>query len=418
MSSGKGGGGSDTGPMLEYGNKALALQEKIYNESKAANEPYQAAGGAGLNELMMRLGLGGGTTSNRTADQIRASLAPSYTSQPAAAATNYYVTPDGRLVNANDKQSFYGEGANFNQGIINPGRGQGLGAFTQRELAGMDPTARGKAFEQMGYKPYSSSPGQTVDNSGLDAAVQKALAEQEASAASAQSNPLYGSLLKNFGMDSYQADPGYQFRLSEGNKAIERGLAASGQYMTPERQKALAGYGQNLASEEYGNAYNRYNQDQGNIFNRLAAITGIGQTAQAQNTATGQNYANSATDLYTGMGNSITAANQAKAANKGSMFNTLLGAGASLGGAYLSNPAVFAASDRRLKENVKEAGQENGFKTYTFTYKDDPMKRKFYGVMADEVKAIKPEAVNSADGYDAVNYDLIGVNFHEVHDAP
>ncbi len=145
----------------------------------------------------------------------------------------------------------------------------------------------------------------------------------------------YGSLLKNYtGQDIYQ-DPSYKFRFEQGNKAAERALAAQGKYLAPAGVQALADYGQGLASQEYQNAYNRYNMDQENIYNRLANIAGLGQTAGAQNAQLGQNYANSGTDLYTGMGNAIMAAQQANRANRTSMFNTLLGGATQLGGAYL-----------------------------------------------------------------------------------
>ncbi len=398
MGSSKGGGGVDSGPMLEYGNKALDLQKQIYEEGKTANQPYQTAGVSGLNELMMRLGLGtGSATGTRTEAQIRQDLMPSYTSQAQSPASNYYISPDGRLVDVNDKMSFYREGADFKTN----------GMYTTRELAAASPADRAKAFSQMGYKAYSSAPAATVDNSGLDAAVQRALAQQQASATEAQQNPLYGSLLQSFGMDQYQADPGYQFRLSEGNKAIERGLSASGQYMTPERQKALAEYGQGMASQEYGNAYNRYNQDQGNIYNRLAGIAGIGQTSTAQQQQAGQQYGAQAGELYTGMGNAITSANVANQANKGSMFNTLLSAGSQIGSAYLM-------SDERLKENMEPYGIENGYQTYIGNYIDDETKTKYIMVKAQEVQETTPQAVIELDdGTLAVDYGLIGVEFRK-----
>lgn len=399
MSGGKSSGKADAGPMLEYGNKALALQQSIYDDTKTANQPYQDAGYAGLNALMMRLGLGNGTaTGNKTAAQLREEYLPSYTTQPAASASNYYVGPDGRLVDANDKMSFYGEGANFKP-VGN--------MYTTKELAAMSPADRGNAFLQMGYKQYSTPQAATVDNAGLDAAVQKALDAQSASASEAQSNPLYGSLLKSFSMDDYTADPGYQFRLSEGTKALDRSLAASGQYMTPERQKALMNYNQGMASEEYGNAYNRYNIDQDNIFNRLAAIAGVGQTANSQAAATGQNYANSATDLYTGMGNSIVSANTANQANKSSMFKTLLSAGAQLGSSYLM-------SDMRAKENITKIGTENGHNVYRYNYIGS--NTPFVGVIAQEVMKTRPDAVGIMNnGYLGVDYKAIGVEFRSVH---
>lgn len=402
---GKSGGGADAGPMLQYGNKALALQEKIYEEGKAANAPYQAAGGAGLNELMMRLGLGGGQSATaKTEAQLRKELAPSYTSTPSTT-SNYYVSPDGRLIDAS--QTVDGKGSNFGSTYA-AGRGTSVGQpGYEGVFVGMPNTTEGriKALEGQGYKPYAT-PTTSVDNSGLDAAVQKALAEQATTADANKSNPLYGSLLDTFSMDNFQADPGYQFRLSEGNKALDRSLAASGQYLTPERQKALVAYNQDMGAQEFGNAYGRFNSDQGNIYNRLAGIAGIGQTALAQNQQAGQQYGQSASDLYTGMGNSIVAANQAKQANKGSMFNTLLGTAGQLGSAYIM-------SDIRLKEDIIPIGQENGHNIYTFRYSEDVRKgidNPLIGVMAQEVLETHPDAVQiMPNGFYGVNYDAIGV---------
>lgn len=52
-------------------------------------------------------------------------------------------------------------------------------------------------------------------------------------------------------------DPSYQFRLAEGNKAIEGSAAAKGLLRTGGTLKDIAGYGQDLASQEYGNMFNR-----------------------------------------------------------------------------------------------------------------------------------------------------------------
>lgn len=71
-----------------------------------------------------------------------------------------------------------------------------------------------------------------------------------------------------------------------------------------------------------------------------------------------------------------------------------------------------AFSDRRLKENIKHIGEENGHRIYEFNYIGNP--QAYVGVMADEVEKIDPEAVYVVDdGIKAVNYDRIGVKFRE-----
>ena len=52
-------------------------------------------------------------------------------------------------------------------------------------------------------------------------------------------------------------DPGYKFRLSEGMKALDRQAAARGGLISGNALKATQRYGQDLASQEFGNAYNR-----------------------------------------------------------------------------------------------------------------------------------------------------------------
>jgi len=83
------------------------------------------------------------------------------------------------------------------------------------------------------------------------------------------------------GQDIYN-DPSYKFRLNEGLNSVQSGAAAQGGLLSGATQKALAGYGQEFASQEYGNAYNRFNADQTNQYNRLANLVGVGQNAAAQ----------------------------------------------------------------------------------------------------------------------------------------
>ena len=83
------------------------------------------------------------------------------------------------------------------------------------------------------------------------------------------------------GQDIY-SDPSYQFRLQQGQDAIQSSAAAQGGLLSGATLKALQNYGQDSASQEYGNAYNRFNADQTNRYNRLSNLVGIGQNAAAQ----------------------------------------------------------------------------------------------------------------------------------------
>ena len=124
-----------------------------------------------------------------------------------------------------------------------------------------------------------------------------------------------------FGAGDYQADPGYAFRLSEGQKALDRQAAARGGLISGGALKAAQRYGQEMGSQEFGNAYNRaltsYGTDvarENQLYNRQAALAGIGQTSTNLVGQAGQNYATSAGNLMTG-GAAAQAAGQVGAAN-------------------------------------------------------------------------------------------------------
>jgi hypothetical protein len=62
-------------------------------------------------------------------------------------------------------------------------------------------------------------------------------------------------------------EPGFQFRLGEGRKALERSAASKGMLRTGGTFKGLLDYGQNFASNEYQNVYNR-ERDQNRMLNQ------------------------------------------------------------------------------------------------------------------------------------------------------
>jgi hypothetical protein len=132
------------------------------------------------------------------------------------------------------------------------------------------------------------------------------------------------SFQHSFGMSDFQKDPGYDFRMQEGQKALERSAAARGGLQTGGFMKALTNYGQDYASNEYQNAYNRFTNDQSNRFNRLSSVAGLGQTANAQLGAAGQNYANQVGQNYMGAANAQGAAG---IASSNAMGGTLSGLG-------------------------------------------------------------------------------------------
>lgn len=82
-------------------------------------------------------------------------------------------------------------------------------------------------------------------------------------------------------------DPGYQFRLQQGQEAANRMANVGGGLLGGNAMRGLQDYTQGLASQEYGNAFNRYQTQRGNIYNTLASIAGLGQTSLGQTTQAG-----------------------------------------------------------------------------------------------------------------------------------
>jgi len=109
-----------------------------------------------------------------------------------------------------------------------------------------------------------------------------------------------------FGMQQFQQDPGYAFRMQEGMKALERSAAARGGLLSGGMLKGAQRYGQDLASQEYMNAFNRYQAERNARLNPLQSLAGVGQTATNQLGQAGQAMASN-------VGQALGAAAQARA---------------------------------------------------------------------------------------------------------
>ena len=97
---------------------------------------------------------------------------------------------------------------------------------------------------------------------------------------------------QNFGMDQFQQDPGYAFRMSEGMKGLERSAAARGGLLSGATLKGIQRFGQDLGSQEYQNAFNRYGIERERRLNPLQSLAGVGQTTSQQLGAAGTQFAN------------------------------------------------------------------------------------------------------------------------------
>ena len=95
----------------------------------------------------------------------------------------------------------------------------------------------------------------------------------------------YGSAAQPFTNQDMYKDPGYGFRVSEGVKALDRSAAARGGLLGGNQLRGVTELGQNLGSQEYQNAFNRYQTERAARLNPLQSLAGQGQSAA--NTMTG-----------------------------------------------------------------------------------------------------------------------------------
>ena len=126
-----------------------------------------------------------------------------------------------------------------------------------------------------------------------------------------------------FSQTNWQQDPGYQFRLSEGLKALDRQAAARGGLISGAALKAAGQYGQQAASDEYQNAFNRYYNERSQMLNPLQSLAGVGQSSANALGQMGSNYASNIGNLginqaYTS-GNALLAGAQARQSQYGQL---------------------------------------------------------------------------------------------------
>ena len=94
--------------------------------------------------------------------------------------------------------------------------------------------------------------------------------------------------------------PNYAWQLGQGQQATNAASNAIGGLVGGNAQKALQDYTQNFAGNAYQQAFSNYNTQRGNIYNTLASIAGIGQSAQNATNAAAQNYGTNVANLATG----------------------------------------------------------------------------------------------------------------------
>ena len=212
----------------------------------------------------------------------------------------------------------------------------------------------------------------------------------------------------------FTTDPGYIFRFNEGMRGLEGSAAARGGLLSGGFGRKAIRYGQDYASNEFSN-----------IYNRIANVAGLGQVSASQGGVFAQN-------AGANMGNAAQAGANASAYGQQASGNAWANAGNEIaqlpwgdlpwgdvfGGNKNPTPSGggggWGGSDKRLKENVKHVATDSrGYKWYIWNWNSTAEELGFgdqptFGVMADELKDVKPEAVSQGKhGYLMVDYGAL-----------
>jgi hypothetical protein len=145
-----------------------------------------------------------------------------------------------------------------------------------------------------------------------------------------------GDFNRNYTMNDLVMDPGYQFRLSEGQRGVESSAAARGGVLSGATLKALDQYNQGFASNEVNNAYNRYSSDLSGRYNRLAGVAGTGQQAINSTNAAGQALTQNTQNGVNNITSNINAAANANSSQYTNTANAIGNAANSAANGYLT----------------------------------------------------------------------------------
>lgn len=161
----------------------------------------------------------------------------------------------------------------------------------------------------------------------------------------------YGMLTREFTGADLANDPGYQFRLREGQAALDRSASARGGMYSGAQLKALNRYGQDFASNEFTNAFNRNLANRQSLFNMLSGISGTGQVSAQQIGQQGM-------QLGRDIGSNLMGAGNARASGYLARGNALQGGVNQLASAY--NQGMFGGGSGMGQSNWGDLGAYQG----------------------------------------------------------
>lgn len=287
---------------------AQAAQERMYQQQVALQEPFRQAGLTAQQRLMYLLGIG----------------QPPMTQRMVTPARTVNIGGQPQPVNAFATDNLKYNPRDMGYDVVNENLVNDLGAYGLGDFSGLGGILGGQYTIPAQYE-------MVPDETATD----------------------FGKYARDFGMSDFQQDPGYAFRQSEGMKALERSAAARGGLLSGKTLKGIQRFGQDLASQEYQNAFNRYQINRSNQLNPLQSLMGAGQSSTNLLTgAAGQAGQNEAANLYN--------AGQARASGYVGSANALGSALGSIGQMAVQYP-LYQAQANYLNSGAAGGGSKQTF---------------------------------------------------------
>ncbi len=301
---------------------ASAVQREMFDITRQQQQPFMQTGYA-ANDVLSRL-MGLAPTAGRS---LPSNMGAGGTGWQSAWDQNNgrlvgdtYLPPDVTLKDVGGGWSEVWRPGEGRVGTLRPGGKNGL--FINDTNWQMPQPGATQSGESMTGAAIDPETGYAADNTGLAT----------------------GFLTQLFTPEAFKAgmDPGYQWRQQQGSQSVMNTAAAGSGSLSGPALRALMQASQGMASQEYGAAFDRFNTQQGNIFQRLTSMAGMGQNAAA-------GVGNNATTVGGNIGANITGAANAGAAGQIGAANAWGGALSDLGayGAWYaqnrSQPAMATA---------------------------------------------------------------------------
>jgi hypothetical protein len=177
----------------------------------------------------------------------------------------------------------------------------------------------------------------------------------------------FGQYAKSFGVDEFEQDPGYKFRLNEGMNALQRSAAARGNLLSGGTMKGIQRFGQDLASQEFSNAFQRAQIERGARLGALGNLAGAGQAASNNMTSIAGQYGTQSAGNALGRGQAMAgnalARGQAMSGNTADYYGTLSNLALGQGQNTAQNAYNVGQASRQGSMDLANAGSQSAYYT-------------------------------------------------------